>query len=271
MAGARRFAVEAVCSRRGYVAASLRDARGRVGSKARWITTIHARRGATRLQCRDARGDANMATEYQLFDPDDEVAIDYGRMPHWYQPGIAYFITYRTADSVPKALMDDWQSRRRAWLAGRGFSDSATVGILPAELRREYHRLFSEQFLEYLDRGHGECVLRRPAISLMALDAILHFDGDRYDIDSAVVMPNHVHILVGLRGETDLRKQCLSWKHFSAGRINRALGRRGEFWQVESFDHAVRSPGAFAGFRDYIANNPGVAGLKDGEYRLYLK
>ena len=58
-------------------------------------------------------------------------------------------------------------------------------------------------------------------------------------------MPNHVHLLVCLLGDTDLLKQCRSWKKFTAGKINQVLGQTGRFWQKESFDHLVRSPEQF--------------------------
>ena len=102
-------------------------------------------------------------------------------------------------------------------------------------------------------------------------DALLHFDGDRYEVAAAVVMPNHVHVLVGLIGTTGVREQCRSWKHYTGVRINRLLDRRGEFWQVESFDHAVRTPVAFDQFRKYIVENPCQAGLRESEYLLYSR
>jgi hypothetical protein len=58
-------------------------------------------------------------------------------------------------------------------------------------------------------------------------------------------MPNHVHLLVCLLGNTDLEEQCYSWKKYTATSINRALGQKGRFWQEESFDHLVRSPEQF--------------------------
>ena len=208
---------------------------------------------------------------FNLFDPEQEMAIEYGRLPHWYQPGITYFITFRAADSVPKAVMADWQGRRRAWLRDRGFPESATAADLPAGVRHEFHCVFSAEFLDYLDRGYGECVLRRPELARIVLDSLLNFDGDRYDLAEAVVMPNHVHAVVGLRGATDVQAQCKSWKHYTAVQMNRRLGRRGEFWQTESFDHAVRTPEAFVRFRQYIAENPDRAGLREGEYLRYSK
>jgi len=206
---------------------------------------------------------------FYLFDPAQDAIIEYNRLPHWYQPGITYFITFRTKDSVPVALMDEWQRRCRAWLEERGYPPRIEPEDLPLADRREFHRVFSAEFLDYLDRGHGECVLKRPDLAKIVMDSLQFFDGDRYVLSDAVVMPNHVHVLVGMKGKTDPKKQCRSWKHYTAVQINEALLRTDEFWQTESFDHAVRTPEAFIGFRKYIADNPAKAALNDGEYLLY--
>jgi hypothetical protein len=68
-----------------------------------------------------------------------------------------------------------------------------------------------------------------------------------------------------------MKKLCRSWKNFTAMTINRALGRKGQFWQWESFDHLVRSPSSLAKFREYILNNPQKARLREGEYRAWAK
>ena len=40
--------------------------------------------------------------EFGLFDSGVEVGKSERLLPHWYQPGVATFITFRTADSMPK-------------------------------------------------------------------------------------------------------------------------------------------------------------------------
>ena len=206
---------------------------------------------------------------FELFDPTQETIIECGRLPHWHQEGITYFITFRTADSVPQGLMEEWRARQRAWLKERGFLEKLDPADLPPMIRNEFHRLFSTEFLDYLDQGHGECVLKRPDLAKIVMDVLQFFDGDRYLLADAVVMPNHVHVLANMLGNTKPRTQCRSWKHYSAVKINQALKRTDEFWQAESFDHAVRTPEAFLAFRRYIADNPEKAGLNDGEYLLY--
>ncbi len=210
---------------------------------------------------------------FELFDPQGEVRITAGRLPHWYQPGVTYFITFRTEDSVPAALAEAWHRRREQWLRDHGIDLNATdwamrLQRLP-ELERQYHQSFSREFMAYLDKGYGACVLKRPELARIVADTLLHFDGERYLLSDFVIMPNHVHVLVCLLGDTDVEKQCYSWKKYAATQLNRALGRRGRFWQEESFDHLVRSPEQFEYLRRYIADNPTKAGLQPGEYLLW--
>ena len=140
---------------------------------------------------------------------------------------------------------------------------------LPEVLRRQYHDTFSRPYLEALDKGLGACVLRRRDLREIVGDSLRHFDGDRYCLGDFVVMPNHVHLIVCLLGDTEIEPQCTSWKRFTARQINRSLGTRGRFWQEESFDHLVRSPEQFDAILRYIANNP--AHLPENDYLLYQR
>lgn len=220
---------------------------------------------------------------FEFYDPEMDVRITSGNLPHWFQPGVTYFITFRTADSLPAEVVELWLRRRNDWLQRHGIEPSKVVGTLrvpnpktrewatqlhnlPAAQQREFHNLFSRDFMEHLDRGHGQCVLKRPDLAGIVADSLRHDDGRHYQLGGFVIMPNHVHVLACLLDETDLERQCYSWKKYTATRINRALGRRGRFWQEESFDHLVRSSEQFDGLQHYIADNPIKAGLREGEY-----
>jgi REP-associated tyrosine transposase len=207
---------------------------------------------------------------FALFDPEREFTVRYGNLPHWYQPGATYFVTFRAADSVPQPLLRSWRLRRDDWLCRHGIDPkSATWKNRLREqpqLEREFDRTFSRQFMEYLDRGHGECPLAKRSVAKAVSHTLQHFDGNRYHLGDFVVMPNHVHLLCCLLGDTEIGRQCRSWKRFTAAVINRELGRRGRFWQEESFDHLVRSPEHFAYFARYIEENPRKAGLSPGSY-----
>jgi len=209
---------------------------------------------------------------FELFDPCDEVCIrEGGNLPHWYQPGVTYFITFRTADSIPEKVAKLWRLRRDEWLRRHGVEPGraewkTTLARLPRSARREFHETFSREYLEHLDRGHGACVLKRPELAQLVAHNLRYHDARRYHLGDFVVIPNRVHLLVCLLGETEAEAQCTSWKRYTATRINRRLGRRGRFWQEESFDHLVRSPEQLEALRRYIADNPHAARLRQGEF-----
>ena len=218
-----------------------------------------------------------MTTEssFPFFDPLAAVDVSYRHLPHWEQDAVTYFITFRTADSLPVAIYRDWLTRRDEWLRVHGLDPDdpdwhSDLHRLDPATRREFHSLFSARLQQYLDAGHGECLLKQPHLAQLVADALLFFDAQRYHLGDFVVMPNHVHLLVQLRGHAKLKAQCRSWKKFSAGQINSAVGRKGHFWQGESYDHIVRSQEQFEFYRQYIAENPGKARLREEEY-LYWR
>ncbi len=208
---------------------------------------------------------------FELFDPVDDFRMTAGNLPHWYQPGVTYFVTFRTEDSLPKDVTDLWYRRRDDWLQRRGINPrtpgwKAIFLQLPDEVQTEFHQIFSREYLAHLDKGYGECVLRQPELARIVADSLLHFDGTRYYMGDFIVMPNHVHLLTCLIGDTEIEKQCYSWKKFTACKVNRSLGDSGRFWQEESFDHLIRNPDEFEWLRRYVAQNGTKAGLGDGEY-----
>ena len=197
-----------------------------------------------------------------------------GGLPHWHQDGTTAFVTFRAGDSVPAPLLARGVALKRRWLARRGIDSGADgwrerLTGLPERDRREYRERFSRAFLAMLDRGHGACLLADPATAAIVAAALRHFDGDHYDLSDAVVMPNHVHALVTPRPGHTLASICESWKRFTARRINAMHGRRGHYWQSESFDRLVRNPLDLARHRRYIAENPKK--LRPGTYLLLLQ
>ena len=57
-----------------------------------------------------------MSTAFQFFNPAAKVTISHGHLPHWEQAGATYFITWRTADSIPREIWLRWREERDAWL-----------------------------------------------------------------------------------------------------------------------------------------------------------
>ncbi|MHB0961201.1 MAG: transposase [Pirellulaceae bacterium] len=217
---------------------------------------------------------------FRLFDPDAEVEITARDLPHWFQSGVAIFVTFRTFDSMPQAVTRHWRREQIDWLERHGITvaadhvQSEIAGLatkLPSALRGPYRKFRDRGWHQRLDEGHGECLLRRPELAAMVAESIQKFDADRYDLDSFVVMPNHVHVLLQCRRGWTLRRVATTWLEYTARRINKALGRSGHFWQSEPFDHLVRSAEQFLYLRHYIRDNPAHAGLKPGEYLYWTR
>jgi len=210
----------------------------------------------------------------QFFDPEAEFTVSQRNLPHWEQPGAVYFITFRTIDSLPKAVLQQWLAERDAWLNARGIDASEEdwqkqLRRLAPKTRAYIQRWLTEEFDRCLDQCHGACVLRESRLSTIVAASLRHFDGVRYHLGDFVVMPNHVHLLVQFLGDATPKAQCKSWKRFTAAEVNRILGQHGHFWQDESFDHLVRSEDEFSYLREYIAANPTRAHLEAGHYAYY--
>jgi len=85
-----------------------------------------------------------------------------------------------------------------------------------------------------------------------------------------VVMPNHVHVLMTIPGNTSIEKTMQLIKGGFSFRANKELGFRGEVWQRGFSDVRITDEESLRKHRDYIDDNPVRAGLASarGEYRF---
>ena len=117
------------------------------------------------------------------------------------------------------------------------------------------------------------CTRHRLVLSPQARDeafaSCIYDHGKRCWVTCAVVMPDHVHLILTPFEEESVTKIVGSIKGASGFRINHLLGRRGSFWQEESFDRIVRRGDNLFKKAEYIAANPVRAGLARSpeEYR----
>lgn len=191
------------------------------------------------------------AALWEYFNPRTEIDIRTGgNLPHWEQGAVWCFITFRLADALPRAVVDELRRERARWIAAHDPQTTSRHEIA------EYHRLVSIRYEKLLHAGSGSCVLRDPQVAGIVRDALGFFTGQRYLLDEHVIMPNHVHVLVKPRPGHGLVAILHAWKSFTANRINRQLGRTGQLWQHESYDHIVRSEAALNAIRRYIRANP---------------
>lgn len=196
------------------------------------------------------------AFETPFLDPNDEIEIKQGNLPHWYQPEVFYHVTFRLADSIPKEKVEQLKVDRENW-----HQKHKNKKEFSKEEWKEYNRLFNQRVEEWMNSGYGSCLLKKRENAEIIANALKYFEGQRYDLDEWVVMPNHVHVLVKPKKEFKLSDILHSWKSFTANEINKKENRTGQLWMHESYDHIVRNEDALKAIRYYIRQNPIKAGI----------
>ena len=144
---------------------------------------------------------------------------------------------------------------------------AATPEENAARLDLERRRAFG-RFDAALDRAKwGPTWLSRPEIAGVVLDNLHYWNGRRFALDVFCIMSNHVHAvfapLQDTGGAVALARIMHALKRYTAERANSLLGREGQFWQHESYDHVVRDEPELDRIRHYVLNNPITAGLVD--------
>jgi len=182
-----------------------------------------------------------------------------GTLPHWESRQGTYFVTFRLADSLPKPVAAAFEFERRNILA----TAKAMGRELSATERKRLVKLFGEKYESYVDGGAGSCVLAKPAVARIVVDALACFHDIRYRVLAWCVMPNHVHVVFRPMGEWSLARILHTWKSYSAHKIGAALKKSGTFWQREYYDHWVRSEADLYRCVRYVLQNPEKAGLRN--------
>ena len=136
--------------------------------------------------------------------------------------------------SVPENILRRWKEELDTW---RKFQPNPGN----SDTDHEYEKSISGQSRTLArPRTWRAALLRDRRTAEIVVNALRHFDRDRYLLDAFVVMPNHVHVLFQPAKGQALADILHSWKSFSAKAVNRQLGRTGRVWQDESYDRIVR-------------------------------
>ena len=83
----------------------------------------------------------------------------------------------------------------------------------------------------------------------------LHENG-RIRCDGIVVMPDHIHMAIGLVAGFSLADVMRAFGSYSARCINEAMGRKGKFWQKGYYERRTRDVDGFVQSLDYMRMNP---------------
>ena len=174
-----------------------------------------------RTICEDANGDNSRAIcedadyDYEcFFNENDFEHFDWGTfLPHWHQDGKYVFVTFRLHDSLPQEKLDQLREEKESWLKRHPQPWNIKV-------TKEYIEKFGKAVDKWLDNGHGDCLLKKQSNRKIVEDALLFFNGKRYDLVAFVVMPNHFHAIV----RTEIMR---SLKSYTAKEINKKEKKSG--------------------------------------------
>jgi hypothetical protein len=200
---------------------------------------------------------------FRGLDPDSPVRIYHRHLPHWRQKGATYFVTFRFADSLPQAKLDELKRWRDVWERTNP----------PPRTERQWHefaREITQRTERWMDEGYGECYFRDAANAKLMSDACLHFQDQRHFTSCYCVMPNHCHAVLKPLGEYELEDILDGWKGYVGFQINKRLGRHGAVWEGESHDRIVRDEEHLFRVIQYIGNNPRKAGLPPEQWHRWI-
>jgi REP element-mobilizing transposase RayT len=217
-------------------------------------------------------------------------------LPHIQPPEATLFITFRLDGSLPQSALDQWLADNRKLEAERLKREA--IGGAPldpevvAEEKLDFHRRWFGKFEALLDGAKtGPVWLKDERVAQIVADALHYRDDKVYLLFAYCIMPNHVHTVFAplmteelarnlaergrLRAKDGKRKAqtekddhepvlsviMQSLKGYTARKCNLVLGRSGQFWQHESYDHVVRAAQEWDKIINYVMNNPVKAGL----------
>jgi len=219
-------------------------------------------------------------------------------LPHIQPLGATFFITFRLAGSLPQVLLRQWEEEKRLHLVEQL---RITDEHKREQHEREWQRRWFRKFESSLDRAQsGPTWLKDERVAAQVAESLRYRDGKVYRFDAYCIMSNHVHVVFApfvtknddssqssqtnrkplglssrrrietkasvseansLRYKKSLASIMQSLKGYTAWKANRLLGRSGEFWAHESYDHYVRDEKEWERTIVYTLNNPVKAGL----------
>jgi putative transposase len=206
-------------------------------------------------------------------------------LPHIHSPGATLFVTFRLHGSIPKVVLRQWEHERSDLLKTISVlcdSDiNEAIDLALSERVRVFNRQWFAKYEEVLHAASsGPNWLKDAQIAQVVANAFHHLDEQAYGLHAYSIMSNHAHVaFTPLLNERTVHKKpdsartefvstdptlsaiMKSLKGFTAREANKLIGRKGTFWQAESYDREIRDEAEFWRTIRYILNNPVKAGL----------
>lgn len=193
-------------------------------------------------------------------------------LPHFQQPGQAYFVTWSLIDALPPKALEVYtrhlkQIKANIELARKLNKSEETIVGLQMEyttIRRKYMKAYDDllhlqtKFIVDLSKKENQEIV---------LESLRYWEGKRIENYGVCVMKNHVHWVFRLyeKNECDepvyLQDILHSVKRYSASKINKLEGLTGALWQKESYDTTIRDDKHLIRAVEYTIENPVEARL----------
>ena len=173
-------------------------------------------------------------------------------LPHYYKPNSTYFITFRVKGSIPLKHLLILKKKYEQLRTVETDNDAPLKDNYFYECNSSLHKF---ELGKYLHNKNFSQIVKNE----------LHkYDGKDYKLFCYSIMPNHVHLIFHLLDNArSISKIMQEIKRITAYRINLVLGKKGNFWQAESYDHIVRDLDELEALIEYTLMNPVKAGIVD--------
>ena len=193
-------------------------------------------------------------------------------LPHYQQPGQAYFVTWSLKDAVPAKALHSYTQKLEMIKAQIELQKACKAEIVVIEnLQHEYYLVRRKYFKAYddlLDAEKNPVInLSKPVYTQIIGGALKFWEGKKLKNWAYTIMSNRVHwVFEVLQKDLDgnpiyMQDLMQSVKRFSANKINKLENRQGSLWQKENFDTTIRDHRHSHHAIQYTLNNPVAAGL----------
>lgn len=191
-----------------------------------------------------------------------------GRLPHIQPIGATFFVTFHLDGVIPLPYIRKFKQEYEKQLAQLEKKRSPNFEIEFYNLQK----IFFQKYDELLHQQRmGPQYFENPSIRQILAEQIMQFDQEWYDTLAFSIMPNHCHWVTDFaiqsdaidplediteKNYTQLHKVLKQIKGSVARYANMKLGRTGQFFYHESYDHYVRNNIERFNAIRYTLNNP---------------
>jgi putative transposase len=122
----------------------------------------------------------------------------------------------------------------------------------------------SRTFFVTTNTSMGRALLQSERNATLLIDLLRsHVAAGKFQLHDFVIMPDHVHLLITVSGNSTIEKAMQFIKGGFSYRLKRELGYLAEVWQHGFSEVRVEDRESYVRHREYIAQNPVRAGLVD--------